>query len=195
MTTLSTPLWNDMGIIPPLDESDPTSYVRSPYEMDILRFVSMFALSPARIKILKGFLMFRMELSNAGIVHGFQWVDGSFTENIELIEKRSPNDVDVVTFFQFCEGDNDAIVMSRNPSLFDHDHVKTSYLVDSYFEGLDAPGSYLVQRTVYWYSMWAHKRDFSWKGFIQIPLNPQLDLAAMAILNASSTEEASNESF
>ncbi|MCS5828604.1 hypothetical protein LNO09_12165 [Klebsiella variicola] len=82
-----------------MDEADPTSHARSPYKMDIVRFVSMFALSPARMKILKGFLDFRMSLSQAGLVEGFQWVDGSFTENIELIERRPPNDVDVVTFF------------------------------------------------------------------------------------------------
>ncbi|WP_414651656.1 DUF6932 family protein [Hafnia paralvei] len=36
-----------------------------------------------------------------GLAEGFQWVDGSFTENIELIERRTPNDVDVVTFSLF----------------------------------------------------------------------------------------------
>lgn len=41
--------------------------------------------------------------------------------------------------------------------------------------------------TVYWYSMWAHRRDLSWKGFIQIPLNPQLDVVAMTILNSATT--------
>ncbi|MFW9038281.1 DUF6932 family protein, partial [Klebsiella sp. C239] len=139
-----------MGVIPPMDEADPTSHARSPYKMDIVRFVSMFALSPARMKILKGFLDFRMSLSQAGLVEGFQWVDGSFTENIELIERRSPNDVDVVTFFQFSAGDDDATVIGRNPELFNHDLVKTKYLVDSYYHGLNAPSHELVEITVYW---------------------------------------------
>ncbi|CAJ1253797.1 DUF6932 family protein [Klebsiella pneumoniae] len=183
-----------MGVIPPMDEADPTSHARSPYKMDIVRFVSMFALSPARMKILKGFLDFRMSLSQAGLVEGFQWVDGSFTENIELIERRPPNDVDVVTFFQFSAGDDDATVIGRNPELFNHDLVKTKYLVDSYYQGLNAPSHELVEMTVYWYSMWAHKRDLSWKGFIQIPLNPQLDVVAMTILNSATTGEVNNES-
>ncbi|WP_426763559.1 DUF6932 family protein [Hafnia paralvei] len=36
-----------------------------------------------------------------GLAEGFQWVDGSFTENVELIERRTPNDVDVVIFSLF----------------------------------------------------------------------------------------------
>ncbi|MFC6122201.1 DUF6932 family protein [Citrobacter bitternis] len=189
-----TTLWNEMGVIPPIEMTDPTSYARSPYKMDIVTFVSMFAITPQRMKILKGFVKFRTALSEVGLVDGFQWVDGSFTENVELIEKRPPNDVDVVTFFKFSDGDDDNSVINRNPSIFVHESVKKEFLVDSYFEGLDAPGHYLVERTVYWYSMWAHKRDLSWKGFIQIPLNPQLDKAAMAILNAAMTGEADHES-
>ncbi|HEB1800827.1 TPA: hypothetical protein RY502_001280 [Escherichia albertii] len=177
-----------MGLIPPIDKADPTSHTRSPYKMDIVRFVSTFSLSPARIKILKGFLNFRVSLTQAGLVEGFQWVDGSFTEHIELIEKRPPNDVDVVTFFQFSNGDNDAIVVGRKPELFDHDFVKKEFFVDSYFQELNLPSHELVEITVYWYSMWAHRRDLSWKGFIQIPLNPQLDVVAMTILNSATTE-------
>lgn len=52
----------------------------------------------------------------------------------------------------------------------------------------------MIGEDPYWYSMWAHKRDLSWKGFIQIPLNPQLDVVAMTILNSATTGEANNES-
>jgi len=179
-----------MGVIPPIDTADPTSPARSPYEMDIVRFVSIFALTPTRVKILKGFLNFRIALAKAGIVDGFQWIDGSFTENIELIGKRPPNDVDVVTFFSFQSGDDDEAVYQRDPELFDQPTVKSKFMVDSYFEGLEAPGHYLVSRAVYWYSVWSHKRDLSWKGFVQVPLSPELDSAAMSILDSTVTEEA-----
>lgn len=188
MTGLNIPLWNLMGVIPPIDESDPTSLARSPYEMNILSFTSMFALTPARKVILKGFIEFRMALSSVGIIEGFQWVDGSFTENIELIERRAPNDIDVVTFYKRQSGDTDDDLIGRNPALFSQPQVKKQYLVDSYFEGLDTPGADLVARTVYWYSMWAHKRDLSWKGFIKIPLAPSLDTVAMTILDQIETE-------
>ncbi len=172
-----------MGLIPPIDESDPTSLARSPYEIDIIRFVTLFALSPVRVTILKGFLTFRHELYSVGILDGFQWIDGSFTENIELIERRSPNDVDVVTFFNYLNNDSDEAIVGRNPIVFDHDHVKKTYLVDSFFQPLQVPGGQLVDMTGYWYSMWSHKRDSSWKGFLKIPLSPQQDQVAMTILN------------
>ena len=49
--------------------------------------------------ILDGFLRFRELLTQAGFVSGFQWVDGSFLENVEMLENRPPNDLDVVTFY------------------------------------------------------------------------------------------------
>lgn len=195
MRDLKTPLWNEMGIISPIDENNPTSFARSPYEVDIVSFIRMFAITPTRNKILRGFLNFRLALSQSGLIDGFQWVDGSFTENIELIENRAPNDVDVVTFFSFQAGDDDGKVIDRNQNLFNQEFVKETYLVDSYFQGLHASGARLVSSTVYWYSMWAHKRDLSWKGFIQIPLSPQLDSIAMTILEAAvEAEEANHES-
>lgn len=194
MTEPTSQLWNEMGVIPPMDQSDPTSFNRSPYEMNIVQFVSAFAFTPTRRKILKGFLNFREALSQAGLTDGFQWVDGSFTENVELNLKRPPNDVDVVTFFNFQSGDSDEIVIARNEQIFQQEFVKDTFLVDSYFESLQASGANLVSRTVYWYSMWAHKRDLSWKGFVQIPLSPQLDPIAMTILDAAETEEADHES-
>ena len=35
-----------------------------------------------------------------GIGSGFQWLDGSFLENVEMTEKRDPGDLDLVTFFR-----------------------------------------------------------------------------------------------
>lgn len=194
MADLTIPIWNSMGVIPPIDESDPVSLVRSPYEMDIVNFVTTFAVTLPRRKILRGFLSFRQELGKIGIAEGFQWVDGSFTENVELIERRPPNDIDAVTFFSFLPGDNDETVYNRNPEMFNQPAVKARYLVDSYFESLQIDGAELVARAVYWYSMWSHKRDLSWKGFIQIPLSPHLDQAALSILDTLDAEEAKNES-
>ena len=195
MTELKTQLWNDMGIIPPIDESEPTSINRSPYQMNIVQFVSTFAFSQPRRNILRGFLNFRKALADAGLIDGFQWVDGSFTENVEMNLKRPPNDVDVVTFFNLQPGDTDEIVIARNQSIFDQSFVKQTFYVDSYFESLEESGAYLVSKTVYWYSMWAHKRDLSWKGFVQIPLSPQLDAFAVTILDTAEAEEANHESF
>ncbi|MFJ5316590.1 DUF6932 family protein [Pectobacterium versatile] len=185
MADFNVPLWNEMGVIPPINESQPTGSARSPYETDIIKFVSMFAQTPPRKHILQGFLSFRKALYQVGITDGFQWIDGSFTEHIELIEGRAPNDLDLVTFFNFNDGDDDTTIISRNQYLFNHEHVKSTYHIDSYFEPLGTHPSHLVSRAVYWYSVWSHKRDLSWKGFLQIPLSPSLDDLACTILKAA----------
>lgn len=39
-----------------------------------------------------------------------------------------------------------------------------------------------IQRVSYWYSMWSHRRDGVWKGFVQVDLDPMQDpFAAQAI--------------
>jgi hypothetical protein len=59
--------------------------------------VLRFGNSPERIAILDGLLSYRLALTTAGMVDGFQWLDGSFTEDVETLQRRSPNDIDVVT--------------------------------------------------------------------------------------------------
>ncbi len=58
-----------------------------------------FSTSSARCKILEGLLDYRQAMHRIGLVSGFQWLDGSFLEDVETIEKREPRDIDVVTFF------------------------------------------------------------------------------------------------
>jgi hypothetical protein len=77
---------------------------RSPYRVDLISFIDRFSTTAPRVKILDGLLRFRAWLHNLGILSGFQWVDGSFLEDIETIAKRPPNDIDVVTFFDMPPG-------------------------------------------------------------------------------------------
>ena len=42
--------------------------------------------------LLQGFLNYRKKLHELGLVQGVQWLDGSFVENIEVLESRAPND-------------------------------------------------------------------------------------------------------
>ena len=44
-----------------------------------------------------GFLSFRDALQATGLVKGFQWINGSFLENVEEVEERNPRDIDVVS--------------------------------------------------------------------------------------------------
>lgn len=92
------PDFDHNNVIPP-HLGNPTEPDKiSPYKADILEFCHKFATSPQRIEILKGFVNFRLEANKNGILCGFQWVDGSFSEDIEKSEQRAPNDIDVVSF-------------------------------------------------------------------------------------------------
>jgi hypothetical protein len=80
---------------------DPTvPHLTSPYPTTIDVLTQHFATSPKRGEILRGFLAFRQTLAGIGISDGFQWLNGSFSEHIEMREQRDPRDLDVVTFFR-----------------------------------------------------------------------------------------------
>jgi hypothetical protein len=65
-----------------------------------------------------------------------------------------------------------------------HAHLKATYSVDGYSiplgEKFDAG---VARRISYWYSMWSHRRNGLWKGFVQIDLNPSSDADARESLN------------
>src|SRR5580765_8823208 len=94
------PTFNHSGVLPPFLGPDPagSSAAMSPYRVSIDSFVATYATTPERNTILQGFLRFRHDLRAIGIT-GWQWLDGSFLENIEALESRAPHDLDVVTFF------------------------------------------------------------------------------------------------
>lgn len=57
--------------------------------------------------------------------------------------------------------------------------------MDAFFVELWLPGQYLVDQACYWYSVWAHRRDGLWKGFLQVKLAPDEDSRAGAVLAAT----------
>ncbi|MBF0176778.1 MAG: hypothetical protein HQL63_08025 [Magnetococcales bacterium] len=187
MTTLpgAVPAWNHVGVLPPImTNALGNSPDRSPYAVKLPGLVDHFSSTPERIAILKGLLRFRAALHRAGIVNGFQWLDGSFLEHVEMLESRPPRDMDVVTFYLLPDGHNQRSFSERNPSLFDRHAWKTSHKVDTYFISLGKPTDVnRVKEISYWYSMWSHRRDGLWKGFVQVDLDPARDDAARAILN------------
>lgn len=92
MTTVRIPDWNSQGVLPPNDPIDPTAAERSPYAVSLTDFVLHFGTTEKRQTILEGLLGFRAILHAAGLGNGFQWVDGSFLEEIEKIENHAPAD-------------------------------------------------------------------------------------------------------
>jgi hypothetical protein len=189
MNTVALPLWNSLGLIPPIDEQQPTSAERSPYVVSLTDFVLRFGQTPPRRKVLDGFLKYRAALHAAGLVSGFQWLDGSFLENVEVIEARAPNDIDVVTFFDLPAGKSQNDMLQQFPELFPtsrgvHLKLKETYSVDAYVEHLGKAPSRLVRQSSYWYSMWSHRRNQVWKDFVQIDLAPVGDALAIAQLES-----------
>lgn len=168
------PDWDTRGLLPPA--FSPGGFDRSPYPATVLELVEKFGpLSTARRDILTGFLDFREGLHKAGLIQGFHWLDGSFLEDIETNGSRPPNDVDVVTFVD---------PLGANLGLeFVAPGSKTKFMVDSYFVELTMPTKNLIELCTYWYSMWSHRRDSSWKGFLQVDLDPINDSQARTLLS------------
>lgn len=187
------PEFNMAGVIPPIRPGAlGHSQDRSPYVVDIVRVISRFATTPRRIQILKGFLEFRQNFYALGVVSGFQWIDGSFCQDIEVIESRDPGDIDVVTFFYTPqEIDLTAELIEGINNLLDSEYTKPRFNVDAYGMQLGTIfTASTVQNLSYWYSMWSHRKsDNMWKGFVQIPLSPIEDKQAIIELNKLETQE------
>jgi len=151
--------------------------------------VLRFATSPDRLRILDGLLRYRSSLHELGLTKGFQWLDGSFMEEIEVTEERTPNDIDLVTFFHLPDGlPSQAELLNLVPAWFNSGE-KVHFYVDAYYCQLGEPMSrFEVEQVSYWYSLWSHRRDELWKGFLQIDLDPALDAEAKANLNAIAAE-------
>lgn len=182
MSTVSIPAWTADGVLPPLDVTNPTSANRSPYRVAVTDFVLHFGTSVERCVILDGLFRYRAALHAVGLVAGFQWVDGSFLEQVELLAGRAPRDVDVVTFYRLPAGETQASLLAKDPNLFDHGQVKATYNVDGYLMHLGAAAERLVKGSTYWYSLWSHRRSQAWKGYVEIDLAPDDNHTARTLL-------------
>lgn len=176
---MSLPEWTNLGVLPPVHPTEAGHGLnRSPYPITLQELWDRFSTSAERIDILRGFLSYRAALHAAEIVRGFQWLGGSFMENIESLEERPPRDMDVVTFFYMPEGMDQRSLAALSPDLFASRHTKQAYQVDAYSITLGGPMTERhVKMIAYWYSLWSHRRDDSWKGFVQVDLDPEQDAA------------------
>ena len=192
MDYLDSILFNHHGFLPPVNIESPVDDKRSPYKVELSKFVALFSIacseyqSKHRIRLLRGFLEYRAELHKIGIVDGFHWVNGSFVTYKEKIVKQPPSDIDVFTLFRLPEGESQQSLEKRNSELFDHDKSLALYGIDSYHLCIDVNTSLynIIDQTNYWYGMWSHQKNTHvWKGFIQIDLSPQEDKEALACIN------------
>jgi hypothetical protein len=119
-----------------------------------------------------------------GFRDGFQWLDGSFCEQLR---RREPSDLDVATFFVPPPAVDLGAIAERHPHLFLPALSKERYLCDAYFVALHVGGLAEPRTVSYWYSLFSHRRhDLTWKGILEVPLDPVDDAAAAEALNLAS---------
>lgn len=185
------PAFDPRGFLPPYLGSDATTANRSPYSTTMVELVGSLATTDPRRELARGLLDYRKLLGNLNYTVGFQYIDGSFVEDVEGREGRSPGDIDVFGFLVrpqkyrqdaalwgsvgFPEWESEITDTAKN---------KRRFKVDSYAIAVDQSSPLgLIDATVYWSSLFAHKRvTHDWKGFLKIVLNPADDAAAEALL-------------
>ena len=94
------PPFNVSGVLPPFLANPVDQAGTSPYRTTLVKLVERYGTTQRRLQILWGFLAYRQALMNAGLTQGFQWLDGSFLEDIERTAGRPPGDLDLVNFFR-----------------------------------------------------------------------------------------------
>ena len=178
------------GVLPPFLGTEPGRIAsQSPFRASPEELVFRFGTSPWRNQLLRGLLDFRAAWRNEGIIAGFQWIDGSFVEDKELVKGQPPSDVDVITVFERPVAASTGTAWFRlanklSSTLLDPDFCKTSFRCDAYPIDLGADGKTVAELSAFWFSLFSHQRDtFRWKGVVQIPLgDASMDKAANAEL-------------
>ena len=73
------PDWDVRGLLP---VKHPVTLLESPYIISSEQLVAAMGTTPERRRLLRGWLDLRRELYGIGLVAGWQWVNGSFVENV-----------------------------------------------------------------------------------------------------------------
>jgi hypothetical protein len=176
----------DHNLVLPAHVGDPTKRADlSPYPCTTYELCERFATSPQRQEILKGLLRFREELRQRGLVNGFQWMDGSFLEDVETKLGRGPNDLDLVTIYWGYPLDFQNQLAGEFPAFADSQLSKDQYRLDHYpFDAGYSP-AFTVENSQYWIQLFSHNRDQVWKGMLEIRLNtPDIDQQALDYLHS-----------
>lgn len=185
------PPFSASGVLPAFIDASPTVPAkRSPYTTDMFQLVERFCTSAHRAKLLLGLNSYRRHLSEGGFASGYQWIDGSFVEDVETTRGRPPSDIDVVTLF------NRPIKYQVSVDLWDSDyratlheayfstqHMKPRYYCDTYSIDLDADQSSLVDHTMYWGGLFTDiKGSTEKKGIVRVPLaSDPMEFSAISI--------------
>ncbi|WP_428156643.1 DUF6932 family protein [Brevundimonas sp.] len=185
--SLPFPVFSASNVLPPFVGVWPGAPLGfSPYPTTIGEIATHLATTAERRAILVGFLGIRAELRNLGFALDRQWIDGSFCENIEASEGRPPGDIDVMSFLSHPT-ENDVVaynaLIGANIHLFDPTQSKVQFRCDHYAMTANAIS---VEQLCYWNSLFSHRRNGLWKGYLQITDEGQaVDDALLGTLKAA----------
>lgn len=180
------PTLNASLVLPPYIGAEASSRAHmSPYDTDLIELIRRFGISPNRIAILRGLLSYRSDLRAIGICDGWQWLNGSFTEGIEMATGRSPADIDLVTFAHLPGNSQTKRQLALdNLDLFDARRTWLRYRCDGYVVDLTNHAERLVDDTRYWFGLFSHQRaTLLWKGMLKVSMADHDDRAALMLLN------------
>lgn len=113
------------------------------------------------------------------MINGFQWLDGSFLEDIETRDHRPPKDIDVVTVYWGYDLPFQLRLMANFPEVANPALSKANFSVDHYPFDAGFNPILTLEWTRYWILLFSHNRLGVWKGMLRIELNtPAEDAAA-----------------
>jgi hypothetical protein len=173
------------GVLPPylpeLGATKDNVAGRSPYQITPHELVSTFATSPERKLLLRDLFQYRRSLRQLGI-RGYQWIDGSFVEDVEMQRGRPPGDIDVVTFLSRPAGASDKAAweefVEQNIAVLTAEGLG----LHCFFVDLTIPVSVVIRQSVFWFGLFSHQRETAlWKGLVQVSLDED-DASAAALL-------------
>jgi hypothetical protein len=182
----------DHNLVLPPHLGDPVNLRQlSPYQCSSVELCKRFGTTPERRDILGKFLNFRERLSQEGVTTGFQWLDGSFLEDVEKRDGRAPRDLDLVTVFWGYDIPFQMTLADRFPEFANPTLSKTNYSLDHYPMDAGYRPDVTVEMTRYWILLFSHNRLKLWKGMLKIDLNtPIEDATARQELARLSNEHA-----
>lgn len=173
------PAFDHNLVIPPHlgNPTDPGQL--SPYPCTTVDLCERFGTSAERRAILGKFLDFRDRARAEGLTNGFQWLDGSFLEDVETRENRCPSDLDLVTFYWGYDAEFQNCLKVRFPEFASSRLSKANYSLDHYPVDAGWDPMLTLESTRYWTSLFSHNRLGVWKGMLRIELNtPDFDAEA-----------------
>ena len=182
------PPFNPSGVLPPYVGASPADPAGlSPFDASIREVAEALGTTFDRAELLRGLIALRQRLVGLGIVDGYQWYAGSFCENVETTQGRSPKDIDVVTFFVRPSAYTDDATwnafVTANRSIFSPTDAKATFRCDAYFVDANTPLPSMISQVTYWHGLFGHQRiSHMWKGMLRVPLVSD-DAAALAHLS------------